>query len=61
MKISKTYPNVGKVVPEIHKEKIRELNSGNYRIIYKIINKNRIDILTVHNGYQILKKQKIKK
>ena len=38
VKILKTFPNSGKIVPEIDKEKIRELNSGNYRIIYKIIN-----------------------
>lgn len=59
--ILKKFPLAGKIVPELNKQKIRELNSGNYRIIYKIINKQRIDILTIHNGYQILKKTKLKK
>jgi addiction module RelE/StbE family toxin len=58
--ILRTMPLSGKIVPEINKSKIRELNSGNYRIIYKIINKQRIDILTVHNGYRLLKKTKLK-
>jgi toxin ParE1/3/4 len=58
--ILKTMPLSGKIVPETNKTKIRELNSGNYRIIYKIVNKQRIDILTIHNGYRLLKKTKLK-
>ena len=58
--VLKTMPLAGKVTPELNKPKIRELNSGNYRIIYKIISKYRIDILTVHNGYKLLKKTKLK-
>lgn len=46
----KQNPRIGRVVPEIQDENIRELIEGNYRIIYKIINKNRIDILTVHHS-----------
>jgi mRNA-degrading endonuclease RelE of RelBE toxin-antitoxin system len=53
-------PLSGKITPELNKPKIRELNSGNYRIIYKIVSKNQIDILTVHNGYKLLKKTKLK-
>ena len=48
------YPTVGKVVPEVGKQNIRELISGNYRIIYKIISKSRIDILTVHHASRLL-------
>jgi addiction module RelE/StbE family toxin len=58
--ILKTMPLSGKITPELNKPKIRELNSGNYRIIYKIVSKNQIDILTVHNGYKLLKKTKLK-
>ncbi len=58
--ILKAMPLSGKIVPETNKTKIRELNSGNYRIIYKIVNKHRIDILTIHNGYRLLKKTKLK-
>jgi len=49
------YPKIGKVVPEITRENIRELISGNYRIIYKIISKSRIDILTVHHAARLLR------
>ena len=28
---------------------MRELVEGNYRIIYKLVNKGRIDILTIHH------------
>lgn len=59
-RILKTMQLSGKIVPETNKTKIRELNSGNYRIIYKIVNKQRIDILTIHNGYRLLKKTKLK-
>lgn len=60
VKILADLPYSGKIVPEINKEKIRELNSGNYRIIYLIVNKHRIDILTIHNGYRLLRKKTIK-
>jgi len=43
-------PLSGRIVPELNNPKIRELILGNYRIIYKIINKKRIDILTVHHS-----------
>jgi toxin ParE1/3/4 len=48
-------PEIGRVVPEINNNKIRELILGNYRIIYKVINKNRIDILTVHHSARLIK------
>ena len=49
----KDAPETGRVVPEINKKKFRELLYANYRIIYKI-EKNRISILTVRHGMQIL-------
>lgn len=42
------HPKAGKVVPEFAKPDIRELISGNYRLIYRIVNYERIDVLTVH-------------
>ena len=38
------FPNSGRVVPEMDDESIRELIIGNYRIIYRIVSKSRIDI-----------------
>lgn len=48
--ILKTFPNIGKVVPEINNPKIKEITAHNYRIIYRIVNENQIDILLVHHG-----------
>lgn len=52
--ILEKHPLAGKVVPEFENESIRELVRGNYRIVYQIINKERIDILTVHNSARLL-------
>lgn len=41
---------IGKIVPEINNQNIREPIEGNYRIIYRILNDSRIDILTVHHS-----------
>ena len=41
---------VGKIVPELNQKEIRELIEGNYRIIYKVVSKNRVDVLTVHHA-----------
>ena len=50
----------GKIVPEINQENIRELIERNYRIIYKIVENNQIDILTIHHSARDLKRRKIK-
>lgn len=48
-RILRTKPLIGKVVLEKEDVSVRELVEGNCRIIYKIIDKNRIDILTIHH------------
>lgn len=53
-KILNNYPLAGKPVPEYDNNYYRELLEGYYRIIYKIIDKNRIDILTIHHSAKIL-------
>ena len=58
--ILKNFPNSGKVVPEINDQTVKEITEHNYRIIYKIINKNQIDILLIHNGARDFK-HRIKK
>ena len=58
-RILKTPVRSGKIVPEINKENIRELIEGNYRIIYKIVKDNRIDILTIHHTARNLTRRKI--
>lgn len=53
-------PRIGRVVPELAIENIRELLHKNYRIVY-IVKKNSIDILTVYEGHQLLKKEEVLK
>jgi toxin ParE1/3/4 len=52
------YPEKGRIVPELSLENIRELIHKNYRIVY-LLKKNSIDILTVFEGHQLLKKEEI--
>jgi plasmid stabilization system protein ParE len=47
------------MVAEIGNEIIRELIEGNYRIIYKIVNDSRIDILTIHHSSRDLLRRNI--
>ena len=51
-------PEKGRIVPELSIEFIRELLYKNYRIVY-LIKKKSIDILTVFEGHQLLKKEDI--
>ena len=53
-------PKKGRLVPELSLDKIRELLYKNYRIVY-LVKKNSLEILTVFEGHQLLKKEKILK
>ncbi len=52
-------PYVGRVVPEINIKVIREVISGNYRIVYKIINEFQVDILRVYHSARLLKADRL--
>ena len=56
----KSHIRIGRIVPEINIENIRELIEGNYRIIYKIVSDEQVDILTIHHSARDLTKRKIK-
>lgn len=58
-KILKSQIYAGKIVEEIDQKNIRELIEGNYRIIYKVVNTERIDILTIHHSARDLYRRKI--
>jgi addiction module RelE/StbE family toxin len=47
------FPESGRIVPEINNYFFRELIYGNYRIVYRI-EENRVSILTIRHGKQIL-------
>ena len=51
-------PKKGRVVPEFSLENIRELLYKNYRIVY-LIKKSSVEVLTVFEGHQLLKKEEI--
>lgn len=53
--ILKTFPKSGRIIPEIEHEDFRELIEGNYRIMYKIVEEERIDILSVFHSARNLK------
>lgn len=52
-------PYVGRIVPELNKKVIREVISGNYRIIYIIINEFQVDILRVYHSARLLKAERL--
>lgn len=58
-RILKSQINSGKVVLEIDKQNIREIIEGRYRIIYKIVSQEQIDILTVHHSARDLMRREI--
>lgn len=60
-KILSSHIHAGKIVEEIDREDIRELIEGNYRIIYRIVNPGRVDILTIHHTARDLGKGKFVK
>jgi len=50
-------PKMGRIVPEIKKNNVREIIYRNYRIIYRIFN-DEIQILSVFHGARDLRKKK---
>jgi toxin ParE1/3/4 len=52
-------PYIGRIVPEININVIREVISGNYRIVYKIINEFQVDILRIYHSARLLKTDKL--
>lgn len=47
-------PFIGRIVPELNIEEIREIITGNYRIIYQISESEAINILTIHHSSRLL-------
>lgn len=54
VEILKTHPKIGRIVPELERETVRELIEGNYRIIYEI-SSDQISVLTVHHSSRVLR------
>ena len=47
------HPRLGRIVPELEIETIREIILGNYRIIYRIRGEE-VKVVTVHHGARLL-------
>lgn len=58
-KALKKNPLIGRSVPEVGVEYLRELIKDNYRIIYKIVDKNTVHIITVHHSSKSLKEKQL--
>src|SRR5437660_11701419 len=54
VEILQTQPLIGRRVPEVNDNLIRELITENYRIIYKVVSDRQVDILTIHHGARLL-------
>ena len=53
------YPYTGRIVPVFNRPLIREIITGNYRIIYRIKSDIQVDILRVSHSARLLKKDKL--
>lgn len=53
------FPESGRIVPEFKTAELREIFFRGYRIIYKIVEQQRIEILTVRHMRQLLSKEEI--
>jgi addiction module RelE/StbE family toxin len=51
----KLFPYSGRELTELDNKETREIILGNYRIIYKIISSQQIDVLTIHHSARQLK------
>jgi toxin ParE1/3/4 len=58
--ILEQFPYAGRVVPETKNRLIREIIMGNYRIIYKVVSKDVIDILTIHHSSRLIKNTRLR-
>ena len=58
--ILEKYPSIGRVVPELKVKSIRELIEGNYRIIYHLVNKTMVHILTIHHSRKKIIRSRIR-
>ncbi|UKJ09125.1 type II toxin-antitoxin system RelE/ParE family toxin [Solitalea lacus] len=54
VEILETQPKAGRIVPEFNNQAVREIIQGNYRIIYRIVSADLIDVLTVHHSRRLL-------
>ncbi len=50
IELLKSFPNLGKISPELEYPHVREILSGPYRIFYHIVSEYKIQIITIHHS-----------
>jgi len=53
----KEHTRIGKMIPEVQEDQYRELRVFSYRILYKILDENRIAIVGVVHGQRLFDPQ----
>ncbi|QXV65434.1 type II toxin-antitoxin system RelE/ParE family toxin [Mucilaginibacter sp. 21P] len=53
--ILEAHPESGRIVPEFDNPAIKELIEGAYRIIYRLVNEEKVEIIRVHHSARLLK------
>ena len=53
----KGHPRIGKMIPEVQEDRYREIRVFSYRILYKILDGNRIAIVGVVHGRRLFDPQ----
>jgi addiction module RelE/StbE family toxin len=53
--ILKTFPFIGRIVPEINENEVREIFYQKYRIVYHVIDQYTIHIVTIQHGSRDVK------
>lgn len=56
-KVLTRHPQIGKTIPEFDRPDLRELIEGSYRIVYRLVDQQQIDILTIHHSSRDLSKR----
>ncbi len=59
--ILEQFPTIERIVSELQIKSVREISEGNYRIVYRIVNKEMIHILTFHHSSRKFNRSKVKR
>lgn len=51
------HPRIGKMIPEVEEDRYRELRVFSYRILYKILDEDRIAVVGVVHGQRLFDSQ----
>lgn len=58
-RLIKNNPLIGRIVPEFNNKNIKELIIGNYRLVYRIMNENKVEIVRIYHSSRLLKEDAI--